>query len=204
MRRRDTYWSLFHTPEKRQINDLRTDHVEAIFEALPVNDHKDWAIWREGFRTWKPFADFPQLLLSLRNLSPSPSENPAPPKQQAPETRVRKINDPIETIALEIADETDMGERDRRYPKKWDLAICVPGQPVIHAKTLDVSLHGMQLTEPVTASLPRYFTVEINGAGRTFSVVCSAVRAFDMQPTSRLKIEVNDQMPAYTAAVLSE
>lgn len=204
MRRRDTYWSLFHTPEKRQINDLRTDHVEAVFEAIPTKDHKDWVIWREGFRSWKPFADFPQLLTSLRQIAPAESEKPAPPsKAEVSEPRIRKIDEKIETVALEFESDSELGERDTRYPKNWDLSILV-GNHRIAAKTVNVSLHGMQLAEPLTQSLPRYFTVEIRGAGHTFSVVCSAVRAFDMQPTSRLKIEVNDQMHAYTAAVLAK
>lgn len=66
MRRRDTYWSLFQKSEKRQIDDLRTDYIEVVHEVIPVKDHDDWLIWREGFRTWKPLADFPQLLIGLR------------------------------------------------------------------------------------------------------------------------------------------
>ena len=105
MRRRDTYWSLFHTPEKRQINDLRTDHVEAIFEALPTMHHKDWVIWREGFRSWKPFSDFPQLITSLRQLAGPESEKPAPPPKEVVEQNqaIRKFDDKIETVSLEFA-----------------------------------------------------------------------------------------------------
>ncbi|MES2962593.1 MAG: hypothetical protein V4760_01800 [Bdellovibrionota bacterium] len=203
MRRRDTYWSLFHTPEKRQINDLRTDHVEAVFEAIPSKDQKDWVIWREGFRSWKPFADFPQLITSLRQIDAAPADKPAPPTKEEVEPKIRRIDDKIETIALEFADENEKAAREERFAKVWDLTIISPTQR-IPAKTVNVSLHGMQVAEPLTQSLPRYFTVEIRGAGNIISVVCSAIRAFDMQPTTRLKIEVNDQSHAYNAAVLAK
>lgn len=204
MRRRDTYWSLFHTPEKRQINDLRTEHVEAVFECVPTKDHKDWVIWREGFRSWKPFSDFPQLITSLRQLEPASAEKPAPPtKAEVNEPKIRKIDEQIDTVAFEFVPEGEKPEREERFAKTWELSILV-GNHRIAAKTVNVSLHGMQLAEPLTQSLPRYFTVEVRGAGPTFSVVCSAIRAFDMQPTSRLKIEVTDENKAYPKAVLAK
>jgi hypothetical protein len=53
MRRRDYFWSLYHVPRKKQMDDLRTDQVEAIFEALPEPDRKHWRVWRESFQAWR-------------------------------------------------------------------------------------------------------------------------------------------------------
>lgn len=87
MRRRDTYWSLFHRNEKRQIDDLKTDAIETIHEVIPVKDRDDWLVWREGFATWKPLADFPNLLASLRKggMMNAPSQPaPAPAQKDVP------------------------------------------------------------------------------------------------------------------------
>ena len=66
MRRRDFYWSLYDNAEKNQIDNLRTDQVEAVYAALPKNLRAHWWIWRDGFEKWKPFSDFSQLIISLR------------------------------------------------------------------------------------------------------------------------------------------
>lgn len=79
MRRRDYYWSLFHTTEKNQVDNLRTDQVEAVFAAIPKSMRKEWWIWRDGFEAWKPFDDFPQLLVSLRKADDRIIEVPPPP-----------------------------------------------------------------------------------------------------------------------------
>lgn len=92
MRRRDIYWSLFHKPEKRQIDDLRTDDIEIIHEILPKTDHVQWLVWREGFNAWKPLADFPELIVSLRQANqmkaPSiPAPPPVAPRAERAESR---------------------------------------------------------------------------------------------------------------------
>ena len=211
MRRRDTYWSLFHTPEKRQINDLRTDHLEAIFEAISVKDHKDWFIWREGFSTWKPFTDFPQLIANLRQTSSQAitEKIPAPPGKRDGESGVSpsrtstgRIEGPIETVAFEFAEDTDdLSERETRFPKRWDLRL-IAGDRAVAAQTVNVSLNGMQLKEPLPVDFPKYFNAEFKAAGHTFSLVCSAIKDPTGKPSTRLKIEVNDQLHAYSAAVL--
>lgn len=221
MRKRDTYWSLFHTPEKRQINDLRTDHVEAIFEAIPKKDQKDWVIWREGFRTWKPLTDFPQLIQSLRHASattPDAHKPPAPPGGSSSSndaTRVAmdsnpsigipraKFEAPAETIAFEFADDNVLDERDTRFPKKWEVRVHA-GEKTYVAHTIDVSLHGMYLKEMLPLDLPDYVNVEIRTPHNTFGVICTPVRSQVEKGISRLKIEVNEQMHAYHAAVLQK
>jgi hypothetical protein len=71
MRRRDYYWNLYRLSDKKQIADLRTDYVEVIFEVLTDTQQKDWVIWREGLRSWKPLSEFSRLLVELRK-APAP------------------------------------------------------------------------------------------------------------------------------------
>jgi hypothetical protein len=95
MRRRDTYWSLFHRTEKRQIDDLKTDAIETVFEVLPAKDRQDWLVWREGFATWKPLEDFPTLLTSLRKggMLAAPSQPAPAPAQRDVATRLAEPQD---------------------------------------------------------------------------------------------------------------
>jgi hypothetical protein len=87
LRRREYHWSLFHSTEKNQLEGLRTDQVEAVFAAVPAAQKKEWFIWKEGFDGWKPFEDFPQLVLSLRKADNRVFEQP-PPFPGANETMV--------------------------------------------------------------------------------------------------------------------
>jgi hypothetical protein len=83
VRRREFFWSLYHTPEKNQVDDLRTDQVEAVYACLPARHREQWLIWRDGFQNWKPFAHFPQLLVSLRKVDARvPESAPAPPTEE--------------------------------------------------------------------------------------------------------------------------
>lgn len=306
MRRRDHYWSLFHLPEKRQLNDLRTDHVEAVFEALPQGDQKDWLVWREGFRTWKPFSDFPQLIQSLRqamrSAPPAESRVPSPPEETAPvevdtdeedqneesvsfafdpnrarkepevdpsaktviqpssqsvakqagakqktQTGIRQQTPPSQPLPakssqknneetdrnaetsilsttaamsertaiahrlskqddsdldLSIVEETGVENRETRFPKKWEVRIH--GTTGIQANmTVNVSMHGMQLRDPLPKSLSHYFHVEIKAGKNVIPVVCSALRPAP-DGSGRVKIEVNDYPNALQSALIDQ
>lgn len=79
MRRREYYWSLYHTTENNQLDNLRTDQVEAVHASIPKRFLHEWMIWRDGFESWKPLEDFPQLLVSLRKVE-QVNDVPPPPK----------------------------------------------------------------------------------------------------------------------------
>jgi hypothetical protein len=81
---------LFHKTEKRQIDDLKTDAIEVINDVIPAKDRADWLVWREGFATWKPLEDFPNLLASLRKggMMNAPSQPAPAPAQRDVATRL--------------------------------------------------------------------------------------------------------------------
>ena len=88
MRRREFYWSLYHKPQKNQLDDLRTDQVEAVYNAVPANRHSEYLIWKEGFTSWQGFTDFPKLLVSLRKAPVERLEVPSPEQPPTAEPRV--------------------------------------------------------------------------------------------------------------------
>ena len=105
MRRREYYWSLYHLTDKKRLDDLKTDQVEAIFEAISPEQHREWVVWKEGFDTWKSFEDFPSLIVSLRRqpvttLPKPPEPNRADELIKVPrDDETRLISDPHEFTA---------------------------------------------------------------------------------------------------------
>lgn len=224
MRRREYYWSLYNAREKNQIDDLRTDQVEAIFAAVPQRQHADWIIWREGFSAWKPFEEFPQLLVSLRKLK-EPFSLPPPPStaQTAKATQSAQVTQANRTTSAtkiskginEIGEVSEVDielslvvaapgdDRGRgRYHKKFDVRIFA-GDNVFETTTIDCSVNGMKVKDPLPSGLSRYFNVELVMGDRIIPLVCSEVKSDDGKPSNRLKIEVNDHANALQTLLLA-
>ena len=108
MRRREYYWSLYHEPEQNQLDSLRTDQVEAIYQALPTKLRSEFLIWRDGMPGWVSFSDFPNLILALRSSSEAPIAAPPPVrgKTEVNYERAKSVSlDPNKTLV--IAKNTD-------------------------------------------------------------------------------------------------
>lgn len=192
LRRREHYWCLYDVTEKNQLNDLRTDQVEAIFAALPEKQKAQWLLWKEGFSGWKSFTEFPQLLLSLRQVSAPQSDPPPVPQMKAGSIASVAFGDDLEDIDLSISNETAEEVRENvRYQKRFEVRI-VGTDKIYSNATVNISMKGMQLEKPLSGVLPRYFTVEVRGARESVSLICSQVPSRDGSPSQRLKIEVND------------
>jgi hypothetical protein len=227
MRRREYYWSLFHTTEQNQLSDLRTDQVEAIYSAIPRKQRREWLVWRESFQGWKPFEDFPELLRALRNVR-DPIAAPKPPSiasrgtgtgsssrtgtgigsgsgsSSGTKSRVRKgsvidIPTTVTTMAaiegeiegLTIGGTSVDSRTSMRFNKKFEVKI-MDGKRVFKTATVNISLKGMQVKDPLPRDLPQIFNVEIKTIQGIVPVVCSEVKTKDGSRSTRLRIEVND------------
>lgn len=214
MRRRDFYWSLFQKNEKRQINDLRTEYVEVAYEVLPKADHDNWLIWREGFRSWKPLADFPALLKSLREAGGSTGEQPPAPKistvadnhRTSVQTRLERANANTTDLGgdLEFSEESEHNERDMRYPKKWEVRINAGGAKALVNQTVDVSMRGLRLRDPLPRGLPNYFNVELRFYDQVIALVCSEMKTPDGSASHKLRIDVNQQPGVLQSALIAQ
>lgn len=255
MRRREYYWSLFHASEKNQLDGLRTDQVEAIFAAIPKSQKREWHVWKEGFDAWKPFEDFPQLVISLRKADDQPVETPPPfpTSTQAAETMTntsslagvpsgkpaaaakptaskpttvqpisarakaavaKNPGAPTSKLVLEDEDEEELelslvrsgvleDRNNMRFDKIFEVRVFI-GEDVYPNASVNISLKGMQLRDPLPKSLPRYFNVEIGKKGeRAIPVVCSEVKSKDGSPSTRLKIESNEHASALLTMLLA-
>ena len=220
MRRRDIYWSLFNKSEKRQIDDLRTDYIEVVYEVIPEKDRAEWMVWRDGFRSWKPLDDFPQLLVSLRQAGqvngpsvPAPSPSAAAPTSKADSAVTKKpattIQDRLarqgsldESVDFDLIDHAELGDRDMRYQKKWEFRIITTGKPILN-QTVDISNRGVNLKDPLPKGLPRYFNAELVVGKEVIGLVCSELPGKDGAPSSRVRIEVNHQPNVLQSALIS-
>ncbi len=104
MRRREYYWSLFHRPAKNQLDDLRTDQIEAVYAAVPKSRHGEYLIWKEGFASWKPFGDFPEILISLRTAPQKHEPAPVPGNQAQTDPEISILSVP-ESASIHLTKE---------------------------------------------------------------------------------------------------
>jgi hypothetical protein len=236
MRTREYHWSLFHAPEKNQLDGLRTDQVEAVFAAIPKADRIEWFVWKESSPSWKPLEDFPELLASLRRADNRVWETPPVPDElgtkagtkAGPSTKVssavrsktmtnagtksgiRKSNakpvltmDENEKVEFSLL-RGGVGE-DRlnvRFQRKIDIKI-IAGDQTYQNSTVDISLKGMSLKNPLPPSLPSYYTVEIKHDRQLISLVCSTIASIDGSPSKRIRIEANEYSNALFTFLLS-
>ena len=229
MRRRDIYWSLFHKSEKRQIDDLRTDYIEVVYEVVPEKDRAEWMVWRDGFRSWKPLEDFPQLLVSLRQAgqvhgpsvpAPAPAasaaaasatnaDSAASSKSSASAKPATTVQDRLarqgsleDSVDFDLIDHEELGDRDMRYQKKWEFRIITTGKPIVN-QTIDISNRGVNLKDPLPRGLPRYFNAELVVGKDVIGLVCSELPGKNGAPSSRVRIEVNHQPNVLQSALIS-
>lgn len=237
MRRREYYWSLYHRPVKNQLDELKTDQVEAIFAAIPPTQRSEWLIWKEGLASWKDFEEFPLLLKSLREIqivvekppvpfaeteavgaaaesaetpaatqthlrpaatSAAMASSPSRPTDSLGEASANRprthfqINESVSDVDLSLMRDGASEDRDNvRYRKRFEVKIFANDNIYLNS-TIDISMKGLLLRDPVPQGLPRYFNVELSSGEQTVTLICSEVRGAKGQSSGRLQIEVND------------
>jgi hypothetical protein len=126
VRRREYFWSLYNRSDKKQIDDMRTDQIEAIYEAVGPSRHSDFMIWKDGLNEWKLLSEFPLLLMSLRQTSEITQPVPNPELLEMPD-----VND--------VKDAKDAKEKKPAFqaslPKK---ALAPSSATTVIAKTADL------------------------------------------------------------------
>jgi hypothetical protein len=118
---------------------------------------------------------------------------------------VRVINLPDEaTLSLMLESQVaNEDNRAARYRKRFPLRVSHAGR-VWESSTIDISMSGMRIRDPLPPGLPRFFNVEIDlGPEGKIPLVCSEVKD---DPTAhqgtRLRIQVNDFQNALKSALL--
>jgi hypothetical protein len=193
MRRREYFWSLFHVPRKKQMDDLRTDQVEAIYEALPDSDRKQWRVWRESFQSWKELTEFPLFIEQLRKGQPPPVEVPPAPVEKISQFDERKPDKSDKTVELELERTRVQKEQTgpSRYVNKVAVKVKLDNQ-ILQTTTTNISMKGLELAIPLPKKVPRYFQVDLTLHKKTIPILCSAVAEEEREVTRTLRIEANE------------
>lgn len=154
-------------------------------------------------------ASQPKRLGSTTPLPNFGSQNPPahPPMSRAVNTlrengKVLEFADEA-TLSLMLESQAATEDRDNvRYPRKFKVRIFTPNG-VLQLVTTDCSTSGFRLQQPLPSGLPRFFHVEIDlGLEGKIPVVCSEIREKDGRGSTRVRIQVNDNLNILKSALV--
>jgi hypothetical protein len=121
---------------------------------------------------------------------------------QSPEVPVLTLSDES-TLSLMLESEAATEDRNNvRYQKRYRLRIFT-AKGIITVTTVDCSISGFKLKDPLPEGLPRFFHVEIDlGPEGKIPLICSEVKEKDGRPATRIRIQVNDNIQIYKSALM--
>jgi hypothetical protein len=107
------------------------------------------------------------------------------------------------TLSLMLESQAATEDRNNvRYHKKFKIRIFTP-KGIVPMTTIDCSISGFKLKDPLPEGLPRFFHVEIDlGPDGKIPLICSEVREKDGRPATRVRIQVNDYVQTFRSALM--
>lgn len=107
------------------------------------------------------------------------------------------------TLSLMLESQAATEDRNNvRYHKKFKIRIFTP-KGIVAMTTIDCSISGIKLKDPLPEGLPRFFHVEIDlGPDGKIPLICSEVREKDGRPATRVRIQVNDYVQTFRSALM--
>lgn len=107
------------------------------------------------------------------------------------------------TMSLMLESEAATEDRNNvRYSKKFKVRIFTP-KGIITVATIDCSVSGFKLRDPLPEGLPRFFHCEIDlGPEGKIPLICSEVKEKDGRPATRVRIQVNDHLQTFKSALM--
>ncbi len=124
------------------------------------------------------------------------------PDELRPTGRVLTMPDEA-TMSLMLESEAASEDRNNvRYTKKFKVRIFTP-KGVVAVSTIDCSISGFKLRDPLPEGLPRFFHCEIDlGPEGKIPLICSEVKEKDGRAATRVRIQVNDHMQTFKSALM--
>lgn len=197
-----TLWSLYNSVDKIQIDDLKTEQVRIVLLSIPTVRMKDWMICKKGDVHWQSLLQAPEFFEDVRDLkgdtegidfeAPSNKKAPAPPSRRPLFEDINLESEDTLSLMDENQSFAEVKERRtaRRYVKTLELLIKSDGES-FQTKTVDVSMSGLSVKDPIPSNLKKQFPAEISFKGHKLKVVLERVE--DDQSGSKLKIKDVDQ-----------
>jgi hypothetical protein len=119
-----------------------------------------------------------------------------------PAGRVLNMSDEA-TMSLMLESEAASEDRNNvRYTKKFKVRIFT-SKGIVAVSTIDCSVSGFKLRDPLPEGLPRFFHCEIDlGPEGKIPMICSEVKEKDGRPATRVRIQVNDHLQTFKSALV--
>lgn len=114
-----------------------------------------------------------------------------------------KVDD-AQTLSLQIDSRGSQDDRHQvRYQKRFRVRINLPNGGIYETVTLDVSMMGFRVRDPLPKGLPRFFGVELDCQqdGKLY-LMCSIIKEKDGRDCHRVRIQVNEQQGKYKSAIM--
>lgn len=130
------------------------------------------------------------------------AESPVETGGMRPAGRVLTMPDEA-TMSLMLESEAASEDRNNvRYTKKFKVRIFTP-KGIVAVSTIDCSVSGFKLRDPLPEGLPRFFHCEIDlGPEGKIPLICSEVKEKDGRAATRVRIQVNDHLQTFKSALM--
>lgn len=191
-------WSLYNKDEKLRIDDLKPDQVKIILLAIPTAKMEGWFACQEGDLHWQSIAAIPEFYEDVRQIKgleaapikiaagaepsisspvrPTAATNP-PANKPTPNRRPLFEDAPDEnaTGSLMLENVSTRERRSaRRFVRQLNFHMRV-GDHEFNCLTLDVSMSGISLSEPLPSWAAKTFRAELELNGQKVKVHCAMV-----------------------------
>lgn len=134
----------------------------------------------------------------------TPSVPSRPNKEDLQPVGAKVLTLPDEaTLSLMLESQAATEDRNNvRYQKRFKVRIFTP-KGIVPMTTIDCSISGFKLKDPLPEGLPRFFHVEIDlGPEGKIPLICSEVKEKDGRPATRVRIQVNDHIQTFKSALM--
>ena len=143
----DAYWSLVNEVTHLQADGLNYQQAEFVVAIIPNDQKENWLVWHEGLANWIP------LLESKELTGQKPTGRRAPPLPPQRESQELSASDAGGRAQMKIDNRLN-----RRFVKKFSVEIFgMSGS--FKTTTINVSLGGMRLQDPIPAIVGNKFNV---------------------------------------------
>lgn len=172
-------WSLFNKEDKLRIDDLTVEQVRTILLAIPSANMRDWFACREGDVNWQALVDISEFYEDVRVAKGTSYLETEKPTAASPTPARRPLfEDPPEQpteATLQVEAITTKERRSaRRFSRRLTFRVFL-GSKKFECSTVDVSMGGFSISEPLPEGLGKNFRAELSFSGVDMNVLCSQV-----------------------------
>lgn len=208
-------WVFYSIQKDAFYHGLSFQEARAIVKIFGLEERAQWLVWKEGWTQWKKMSAAGELLVTtstvLRVMEPPAlprnlmvEHTPTPTKSKSEVYVIDDISDEPtvhqsqtqESVDDVKRDEENLEEaenfvvrKDQRVSVEIDVDIISQGQK-FHTRTVDISVGGLQVKDPIPAWLAGYCTLILRrpDVKQQLEFVCSIVENQDPSQKKRLEI----------------